>query len=152
MRKTLAFANLLELLAEGLAVGRGGKECPRAMRREQRAPRFRHRFDQVVIVSANECAHGVGNNRIIDCASGVIAQILFGRQWPKVELLDMNAIDHGNWNFGDNHILRRGQFLSSRAAGAGSAPNYFGASESTIFSKRGSPRIASKYGCRRRWP
>ena len=30
--------------------------------------------------------------------------------------------------------------------------DYFGAREATIFSKRGSPRSGSQYGCRRSWP
>ena len=68
------------------------------------------------------------------------------------ELLDVNAIDHDSWNFGEKRIGRRAPILIVQSSERQAQRTYLGASEATIFSKRGSPRNGSQYGCKRSSP
>ena len=68
------------------------------------------------------------------------------------ELLDVNAINHDRWNFGEKRIGRRAPILIVQSSERPARRTYLGASEATIFSKRGSPRNGSQYGCKRSSP
>ena len=105
------------------------------MREQMPGRLFGERFNQSIVALTDQLFYRGGYFRIIDCISNIIAALSSFRPKGHIQdqalwfgaftirhtdagidfqLLDMNAIDHGKWNFGEQDVRQPGKFLSSR--------------------------------------